>query len=76
MIAWLVAALVMAINGYLLVDFFSSDVELGAIFGTVVCVIAVAYVSFIIYLVLRGIDLPALRDLLRPKTVVANMEDL
>ncbi|KAI6695162.1 hypothetical protein NL676_022872 [Syzygium grande] len=75
-IAWLVAALVMAINGYLLVDFFSSDVELGAIFGTVVCVVAVAYISFIIYLVLRGIDLPALRDLLRPKTVVANMEDL
>lgn len=75
-IAWLVAALVMVINGYLLVDFFSSDVQLGAILVTVVCALAVAYVSFIIYLVLRGINLPALRDFLRPKRAVANMEDL
>lgn len=42
------------INGYLLVDFFSSEVN-GVLFSSVVGVFAAAYVAFIIYLVSRGV---------------------
>lgn len=54
MAAWLVAALVIVINGYLLVDFFSSEVN-GVLFGSVLGVFISAYVAFIIYLVSRGV---------------------
>ncbi|KAF5463712.1 hypothetical protein F2P56_013856 [Juglans regia] len=54
MAAWLVAALVIVINGYLLVDFFNSEVN-GVLFGSVVGVFTAAYVAFIIYLVSRGV---------------------
>ncbi|KAJ0098005.1 hypothetical protein Patl1_28587 [Pistacia atlantica] len=54
MVSWLVAALVIVINGYLLLDFFSSEVN-NVIFATVVCAFTGAYVAFIIYLVSRGI---------------------
>ncbi|KDP32024.1 hypothetical protein JCGZ_12485 [Jatropha curcas] len=54
MVSWLVAALVIIINGYLLVDFFFSEVN-GVIFTTVVCIFTAAYVLFIIYLVSMGI---------------------
>ncbi|XP_077220710.1 metal transporter Nramp3.2-like [Tasmannia lanceolata] len=57
MVAWSVAVLVMLINGYLLVDFFSSEVS-GIFFSSAVCAVTVAYVAFIIYLILRGISLP------------------
>ncbi|XP_044470458.1 metal transporter Nramp3-like [Mangifera indica] len=53
-VSWLVATLVIVINGYLLVDFFSSEVNSVA-FATVVCAFTGAYVAFIIYLVSRGI---------------------
>lgn len=52
-VAWTVAALVIVINGYLLLDFFVSEVN-GLLFGFVVCIGTAAYIAFIIYLVLRG----------------------
>lgn len=54
MVAWLVAALVIVINGYLLLNFFSSEVT-GVMFTTFVCAFTGAYVGFIIYLVSRDI---------------------
>lgn len=56
-LAWTVAALVMVINGYLLFDFFVSEVK-GLLFGFLVCAGTAAYVGFIIYLVSRIHDLP------------------
>ncbi|KAL3526845.1 hypothetical protein ACH5RR_011501 [Cinchona calisaya] len=53
MISWLVAALIIVINGYLLVDFFSSEVS-GITLTSVAFVFTAAYVAFIIYLILRG----------------------
>ncbi|CAI9777164.1 unnamed protein product [Fraxinus pennsylvanica] len=49
-IAWTVAGLVMVINGYLLLDFFLSEVN-GLLFGFLVCAGTAAYVAFIVYLV-------------------------
>ncbi|XP_073126924.1 metal transporter Nramp2-like [Henckelia pumila] len=54
--AWVVAALVIAINGYILVDFFISEVH-GLLFGIAVCVVASLYVAFIAYLLFRGTKL-------------------
>ncbi|KAL6961413.1 Metal transporter [Sarracenia purpurea var. burkii] len=54
MVSWLVAALVMVINGYLLLEFFSSEVN-GWLFSSAVYVFTAAYVAFIIYLISRGI---------------------
>ncbi|XP_057501489.1 metal transporter Nramp3.2-like [Actinidia eriantha] len=54
MVSWLVAALVIVINGYLLLDFFSSEVQ-GWLFGSLVSCFTAAYVAFIIYLISRGI---------------------
>ncbi|KAL5064036.1 hypothetical protein RYX36_025773 [Vicia faba] len=52
-ISWCVAALVTVINGYLLLEFFSSEVN-GLIVGAIVCVVTAAYVAFIVYLILRA----------------------
>ncbi|XXG56983.1 hypothetical protein AAC387_Pa03g4265 [Persea americana] len=53
-VAWIVAVLVMVINGYLLVDFFSSEVN-GPWFGSIVCAVTAAYAAFIIYLILPSV---------------------
>ncbi|KAL0350528.1 UNVERIFIED_CONTAM: Metal transporter Nramp3 [Sesamum radiatum] len=58
-ISWLVAALVIVINGYLLVDFFSKEVS-GVVFSTVVFAFTAAYVCFILYLIARGFNLSRL----------------
>ncbi|XVE82872.1 hypothetical protein DITRI_Ditri16bG0040500 [Diplodiscus trichospermus] len=65
-VAWLVTALVIVINGYLLLDFFSSEVT-GVMFSSVVCAFTGAYLAFIIYLVSRGVTLSAWRYLLPSK---------
>jgi natural resistance-associated macrophage protein len=52
-ISWSVAALVTVINGYLLMEFFSAEVN-GIMVGAIVCVVTAAYVAFIIYLILRA----------------------
>lgn len=57
-IAWTVAALVIFINGYLLLNFFLSEVD-GLLVGFFVCAGTVAYVVFILYLIShRGGELP------------------
>ncbi|GER30944.1 metal transporter [Striga asiatica] len=68
-ISWLVAALVIMINGYLMVDFFSSEGS-GALFTSAVSVFAAAYVSFIVYLVARGIDFSSLRGKSKTNVVI------
>ncbi|GMI64926.1 NRAMP metal ion transporter 2 [Hibiscus trionum] len=57
-LAWTVAALVIIINGYLLFDFFVSEVK-GLLFGLMICIWTVAYIAFIVYLVLHGNTLPS-----------------
>lgn len=55
-VTWVVAVLLIVINGYLLLNFFASEVD-GVAFGTLVCVVLVIYIYFISYLILRGTDL-------------------
>jgi natural resistance-associated macrophage protein len=52
-ISWSVAALVTVINGYLLMEFFSAEVN-GIMVGAIVCIVTAAYVAFVIYLILRA----------------------
>ncbi|CAI0406253.1 unnamed protein product [Linum tenue] len=52
-ISWIVAVLVILINGYLLLDFFMNVVD-GLTVAVVVCAFTVGYVSFILYLVSRN----------------------
>lgn len=47
------AGLVIVINGYLLIDFFVSEVN-GLLFGFVACTMTVAYLAFILYLISLG----------------------
>ncbi|XP_009620157.1 metal transporter Nramp2-like [Nicotiana tabacum] len=47
---WTVAALVIMINGYVMLSFFLSEVN-GMLFGLVVCMGASAYVAFLVYLI-------------------------
>ncbi|KAK1363757.1 Metal transporter Nramp3 [Heracleum sosnowskyi] len=54
-VSWLVAALVIVINGYLLVDFFSSEVK-GLALTSTISVATAGYVAFIVYLVSRGFN--------------------
>ncbi|KVH98279.1 metal transporter Nramp2-like [Cynara cardunculus var. scolymus] len=57
-IAWSVAALVMVINGYLLLDFFVAEVN-GFLFGALAVTSTSAYVVFILYLISHGDCLPS-----------------
>nr|CAD1841313.1 unnamed protein product [Ananas comosus var. bracteatus] len=52
-VTWMVAALLIIINGYLLLDFFSSEIR-GLLLGSFVSAAIAIYASFIIYLILRG----------------------
>ncbi|XP_044475831.1 metal transporter Nramp2-like [Mangifera indica] len=71
-LAWTVAALVIVINGYLLLDFFFSEVK-GLLFGSLVCAATAAYVAFIIYLVTRSGELsPTWRSLEMSKRVTCS----
>lgn len=51
--AWAVAALVIVINGYLLLDFFISEVE-GILLGFLVFAGTSAYAAFLFYLISRS----------------------
>lgn len=66
-ISWLVAALVIVINGYLLLEFFSSEVN-GAVITAVVSAITAAYVAFIIYLISSAATFPSWQSLTQSKT--------
>ncbi|KAL2333476.1 hypothetical protein Fmac_014689 [Flemingia macrophylla] len=67
-ISWLVAALVIVINGYLLMEFFSSEVN-GPIFGAVVGAITAAYVAFLVYLIGRTITFSPWQWVTQQKTI-------
>lgn len=56
-ITWIIAALLIIINAYLLLDFFSAEVR-GLLFGSIASVITVLYVIFVIYLILCDGELP------------------
>lgn len=56
-VTWTVASLPILINGYLLLDFFSSEIR-GAVSGSFLCVAVVAYAAFLLYLILRCTELP------------------
>lgn len=56
--AWTVAVLIIVINGYLLVDFFLSEVK-GILLGFAACSCTVAYIAFIVYLITRSGILPS-----------------
>ncbi|KAG9160929.1 hypothetical protein Leryth_008743 [Lithospermum erythrorhizon] len=65
--SWTVAALVIVINGYLLMDFFISEVN-GVLFGFLVCAVTLAYIGFIMYLMSHsGAPLSAFVDLMVSK---------
>ncbi|OWM65664.1 metal transporter Nramp3-like [Punica granatum] len=68
-VAWVITVLVMVINGYLLVDFLTDEVT-GVVFGSLVGVVAAAYLAFIVYLILRGIGFSKLCNIFQSKRVV------
>lgn len=71
-VSWTVAALVMVINAYLLLDFFISEVN-GVLFGSLVCIGTGAYITFIIYLVTRdGVLSSTLYSLISAKSSVCS----
>ncbi|XP_048493718.1 metal transporter Nramp2-like [Beta vulgaris subsp. vulgaris] len=51
-VAWIVLAVVMVINIYVLLDFFMNIVD-GLLLGVIFCIISAAYIAFIIYLIAR-----------------------
>nr|KYP51663.1 Metal transporter Nramp3 [Cajanus cajan] len=67
-VSWLVAALVIVINGYLLMEFFSSEVN-GPMFGAVVGAITAAYVAFVIYLIGQAITFLPWQCVTQQKTI-------
>ncbi|KAI5684488.1 hypothetical protein M9H77_05716 [Catharanthus roseus] len=71
-ISWLVATLVIVINGYLLLDFFSSEVS-GPILTTIVCAFTAGYVAFVIYLIIRSFELSGF--LAKYKSITSNSGD-
>ncbi|KAJ8762483.1 hypothetical protein K2173_007922 [Erythroxylum novogranatense] len=52
-VAWTVAIIVILINGYVMVDFFASEVN-SLPFGILVCTGTVAYIAFLVYLISHG----------------------
>ncbi|KAA0032521.1 hypothetical protein IC582_025528 [Cucumis melo] len=69
--SWLVAVLVMAINGYLLVSFFSSEVN-GVLIAIFVFVFIAAYLAFVVYLVYRSISFTSWHNFINRKTYLGN----
>ncbi|XP_039139457.1 metal transporter Nramp2-like [Dioscorea cayenensis subsp. rotundata] len=53
MVAWTVATLLIVINGFILLEFFSSEVH-GMFLGSIVCLVIAVYVAFVIYLIMNG----------------------
>ncbi|KAJ3674324.1 hypothetical protein LUZ60_004940 [Juncus effusus] len=56
-VTWTVAALLMIINAYLLLDFVSKEIN-GLLFGSLISVFILLYAVFILYLILRDTDIP------------------
>lgn len=51
-LAWLVVAIVMVINSYVLLDFYKNMIK-GLLSKLIFCRISAAYMAFIIYLIVR-----------------------
>ncbi|KAL4336569.1 hypothetical protein AHAS_Ahas12G0023300 [Arachis hypogaea] len=64
-VSWCVAVLVIMVYGYMLLGFFLSEVK-GLLFGFLVCIGFVAWISFIAYLVKHGGALSSI--MIRPPT--------
>ncbi|KAH0466927.1 hypothetical protein IEQ34_004165 [Dendrobium chrysotoxum] len=58
--AWIVAAFLIAINGYLLVDYFSNEMQ-GLLLTSIICVFLTLYLAFVIYLIVRDDSLSVFR---------------
>ncbi|KAJ4788159.1 natural resistance-associated macrophage protein 1 [Rhynchospora pubera] len=56
-VTWTVAALLIIINAYLLLDFCSKEIN-GLLFGSLVSVVILLYVTFIVYLIVRDTSIP------------------
>ncbi|KAL6623513.1 hypothetical protein ACP70R_033392 [Stipagrostis hirtigluma subsp. patula] len=56
-VTWTVATLLITINGYLLLEFFSSEIR-GPLSGSLLCMAVLVYALFVLYLILRGTELP------------------
>ncbi|KAL2895092.1 Metal transporter Nramp2 [Bienertia sinuspersici] len=54
--AWIVVAVVLIINCYVLVDFFMNVVD-GLLQGVIFCILSAAYMAFIIYLIARDVSI-------------------
>uniref|UniRef100_A0A0D9ZAE6 Metal transporter n=1 Tax=Oryza glumipatula TaxID=40148 RepID=A0A0D9ZAE6_9ORYZ len=54
---WIIASVPIIATGYLLMDFFSSEMR-GVLSGSVICVAVLVYASFLFYLIIRGMKLP------------------
>ncbi|PKU71752.1 metal transporter Nramp2-like [Dendrobium catenatum] len=59
-LAWIVAAFLIAINGYLLVDYFSNEMQ-GLLLTSIICVFLMLYLAFVIYLIVRDDSLSVFR---------------
>jgi natural resistance-associated macrophage protein 2 len=55
-VTWTVATLLITINGYLLMDFFSKEIR-GTLSGSLLCLVVLIYALFVLYLILRGTEL-------------------
>ncbi|KAJ3685542.1 hypothetical protein LUZ61_014706 [Rhynchospora tenuis] len=55
-VTWTVAALLIIINAYLLLDFCSKEIN-GLLFGSLVSVVILLYVTFIVYLIVRDTNI-------------------
>ncbi|KAH9605549.1 hypothetical protein KSS87_014725 [Heliosperma pusillum] len=65
-LAWLVTGLVIVINGYLMMDFFTEEAR-GVLFGSIVCAFTAAYVLFVAYLVVKSITFPSWMEVSKKK---------
>lgn len=58
-VSWTIAVLVIVVYGYMLLDFFLSEVK-GLLFGLLVFLGAAAWISFIVYLVKHSGAIPSI----------------
>ncbi|ONK59934.1 uncharacterized protein A4U43_C08F12450 [Asparagus officinalis] len=57
-LTWIIAAFLIGINGYLLLEFFSSSIH-GLVLGSIVCAGLAVYLAFVLYLILYGSSVSA-----------------
>jgi len=60
-VAWIVAAFLISINGYLLIDYIVSEMQ-GLLLSSIVCTVLAIYLAFVIYLIGHGSSLSIFRN--------------